>query len=246
MLDQPRVSDYTIWAVALLMYVCDAATLLPPRQMLVIEAARARLSAVFSESPFTLGGRVLAFAPLLLPHRGAFVAPWGKPWTDDATLKAALASVDRVRRLLVVPRILAAWAFVLLFVAGPVLTAILGTSAAIVYTAAALYPTVFVAIAAVWWCRCALGLTRAHATWLSVEILICPAFLPNLVRKLTAPHPIDADAAQLLLAAGSAELTSGVLDRVERRTEELIAESGPDDTDREPLCAYLATVRGAR
>lgn len=246
MLDQPRVSDYTIWAVALLMYVCDAATLLPPRQMLLVEAGRARLSAVFSANPFTLAGRVLAFAPLLLPHRGVFVAPWGNLWTDDATLKAALASVDRVRGLLLVPRILAAWAFVLLFVAGPVMTSWLGTSAAIVYTAAVLYPTVFVAMAAVWWRRSDLGLTRAHATWLSVEILICPAFLPNLVRKLTARHPIDADAAQVLLAAGSAELTSDLLDRVESRTEELIEEGGPDAGDRQPLRAYLAMVRAAR
>ena len=246
MLDQPRVSDYTIWVVAALMYVCDAATLLPPRQMLVVEAARASLSAVFSQSPFTLGGRVLAFAPVLLPHRGVFVAPWGKPWTDDATLRATLASVDRVRRLLTLPRFLATWAFLLLFVAGPVMTSVLGTSAAIVYTAAALYPTALVAMATVWWRRRALGLTRAHAAWLSVEMLICPAFLPNLVRKLTTRHAINADAAQLLLAAGAAEVTSDLLDRVESRTEELIAECGPDESERQPLRAYLATVKAAR
>src|SRR5207248_7371605 len=34
-----------------------------------------RLSAVFSAYPFTLAGRILAFAPLTRPHRGVFVAP---------------------------------------------------------------------------------------------------------------------------------------------------------------------------
>lgn len=49
-----------------------------------------------------------------------------------------------------------------------------------------------------------------------------------------------------LLAAGSAELTSNLLDRVESRTAELIEESGPDDSDGQPLRAYLAAVKAAR
>ena len=241
MLDQPRGADYTIWGVALLLYVWDAAKLLSPRELLLVEAGRGRLAAVFSENPFTIAGRVLAFGPLLLPHRGVFVAPWGRAWTDRVPLDAALASLTQLRGSLLVPRMLAAWAFVLLFVLGPLLTLALGPNAAVV-----LYPTVFVAIVCLWWQRRGFRLTAARAAWLSVEIAICPAFLPNLVRKLTAWHPIEADGAQILAATASADITEEFLARLESRTEMLIEEVSPDPTLQEQLRSYLATVRGAR
>ena len=81
MLDQPRsAADYAIWAVALALYVSDAAKLLSARQLLLVEAGRGRLAAALSETPYTIAGRVLVFAPLLRPDRGVFVALWGRPW----------------------------------------------------------------------------------------------------------------------------------------------------------------------
>ena len=74
MLIEPRGSDYVIWLVALALYAWDSAHLLSPRELLLVEAGRQRLSVVFSESPFTIMGRVLSFSPLLFPHRGVFVA----------------------------------------------------------------------------------------------------------------------------------------------------------------------------
>jgi hypothetical protein len=245
-LDQARSADYAIWAVALLLYVCDAAKLLAPRDLLLVESGGGRFAASFSENPFTLAGRVLAFAPLLRPHRAVFVAAWARPWTDGARLRRTLASVDRLRAALPVVRILAAWAFALLFVVGPGLTLALGPSAAILYTAAVLYPTVAVAIVVLWVRRRPLQLTVARCASLSVEILVCPAFLPNLVRKITAPQPIEADAAQIVVASASSDVKAEFLRRLESRTEELIEEASPDQAAQEALRSYLATVRGAR
>ena len=246
MLDPTRSADHTVWVVALLLYVCDAAKLLSPRQLLLVEAGRGRLAAAFSASPFTLAGRVLAFAPLFLPHRGVFVAPWASAWTDDARLKAILESVERLRGSLLAARVLAAWAFVLLFVVGPGLTMLLGTDAAVLYTAAVLYPTVVVAIVFLWWRRRDLRLTTGRTAGLSVEILVCPAFLPNLVRKITVLEPVEADGAQVLVATAAADVKEEFLRRLESRTEELIEETDPDAPERARLRAYLAAVRGAR
>lgn len=246
MLEHSQGADYAIWLVTLLLYVCDAAKLLSPRELLLVEAGGGRLATVFSESPFTIAGRVLVVAPLLLPHRGVFVAPWGRPWSAEAQLNAALESLRQFRGSLLPARALAVWAFLLLFLLGPALTLGLGPNAAVFYTAAVLYPTALVAVTALWWKRRDFRLTAGQSAWLSVEILLCPAFLPNLVRKITAPRPIEADGAQILVAAGSAEATDAFLTRLENRAEALIEEEGAGAALEEELRAYLATVRTAR
>ena len=246
MLDPTHGADYTIWIVAALLYVSDAAKLLPPRQLLLVEAGQGRFAAAFSATPYTIAGRVLSFAPLLLPYRGVFVTPWGSAWTDAGRLKKALESLERLRSSLRGARVLGIVGFVLLFAVGPALTLWLGTTAAILYTAAALYPTVIVAIAYLWWRRRALRLTAGRSVGLSLEILVCPAFLPNLVRKITALESIQTDGAQLLVATAAADVKTEFLSRLESRTEELIEETDPEDPAQADLRAYLATVRGAR
>lgn len=242
MLAEPRGADYAIWVVALALYVGDAAKLLAPREMLLVEAGAGRLAAVFSEYPFTVAGRVLAFGPPLRPHRGVFVAPWGGAWTDAAP--AVIGTIEGLGRSLGVARAIAVWAFALLFLIGPVLTVLLGPDAAVLGVAALLYPTVVAAVVALWWRRRAFRLTAARAAWLSLEILLCPAFLPNLVRKLTAPLPIEADAAQLLVATATPDVRDALLERLERRAEELVAEATGHEPTRAELRVYLETLRG--
>lgn len=233
------MADHAVWIVAFLLYACDATKLLPPRELLLVEAGRGRLGTGFSDQPFTLAGRILAWAPLLRPHRGVFVAPWGRVWVEPDALAATLAAVERRRGVLGGARVLALVAFALLFVAGPVLTRLLGADAAVLLVAAALYPTVLAAIVWLWWRRRRLELSGLQALGVSAEILVCPAFLPNLVRKLTARLPIEADGAQVLAAAAPAEVKAQLLTRIETRAEELLR----DDAG---LRAYLDAVRSAR
>jgi hypothetical protein len=246
-LEETRSSDYVIWAVAALLYVWDSAKLLSSRELLLVEAGRRHLAAAFSDSPFTLGGRILAFSPLLLPHRGAFVALWGRSWVDPDALAATLRSVESLRDALLVVRVLATWAFGLLFIAGPILTLVMGPNAAVVYTAVAVYWTGLTAALVLWWQRRELGLTAARAAWVGIEVLVCPAFLPNLVRKITATHPIDTDGAQLLFAAATPEMKEQFISRLEDRTEHLL---GPEATGDEPgldeVRSYVKLVRAAQ
>ena len=246
MLEGPRAADYSIWAVAALLYVVDAARLLPPRDVLLVEIARGAFTGAFVENPYTLGGRVLTFAPLLRPHRAAFVAPWGRPWTDSATLHGTLASLDQLLGALLVPRILAVAAFGLLFVIGPVLTWALGVNAAVAATGVVLYVVVLAGVVCLWWRRRAMRLTAAKAALISIEILICPAFLPNLVRKITTVRAVDADAAQLVVATAPADVRDTFVVQLEAKTEELIAETTADASSEGRLRAYLAVVKSAR
>jgi len=242
---EPRATDYAIWLVALLLYLYDAARLLGPREMLLVEDAHGRLAPALGDNPFTSGARALAFGPLHLPHRGVFVATWGRPWSDGAALKTTLEAVARLRASLGVVRLLTALAGVLLFVAGPALTTALGPDAAVLYTAAGLYPTVVAAIAALWWRRRQLRLTAGRSALLSIEVLICPAFLPNLVRKITGQHPIEPDGAQVLAATATAEVRDEFLARLARRTEAMLDDAA-DPPAQTGLSSYLATLRTAR
>jgi len=136
--------------------------------------------------------------------------------------------------------------FALLFVVGPVLTWTLGPDAAVLSTAIVLYPSIALTIGALWWKRRDLRLSAGRSAWLSVEMLVCPAFLPNLVRKITAAQPVDADGAQVLAATAPPKVREEFLVRLAVRTEALIDEAGDDETGRQQLRAYLATVRAAR
>jgi len=243
-LDQTRESDYTIWLIALLLYVFDAGRLLTPREMLLVEAGRGRLTAAaLGENPLTLFGRVLVFAPLLRPDRGVFPAAWGRAWLDPAGFEKVLRALEQARSSLLIPRILAGCGFVLLFGLGPILTLFLGPNAAVAFTALLLYPSVAAAIAWVWWNRRRIALTVPHAAWLSVEILVCPAFLPNLVRKLTARHPVAADGAQLLAATAPEDEKAETLARLAARAEEAIEADSGESAERTALREYLDRIR---
>ena len=248
MLDQPRsAADYAIWAVALALYVSDAAKLLSARQLLLVEAGRGRLAAALSETPYTIAGRVLVFAPLLRPDRGVFVALWGRPWLADVELARTLERIEQLRTSLAAIRALVACAFALLFIGGPVLTLLLGPAAAILCAAAAIYPAIAIAIATVWWRRRRLGLTAGRAATISLEILLCPAFLPNLVRKITSSHTIEPDGAQLVVATDDArEARDEFLERLAHRTEELIEDPSVDADTARQLRSYLETVKAVR
>jgi hypothetical protein len=234
--DETRGAHYTIWLVAFILYVYDSAKLLSPRELLLVEAGHGRLAPGFSDNPFTLAGRVLLFAPLLQPFRSVFVAPWGKPWARHEALKTTLASIEDLRSALRSVRILATGAFLLLFVVGPVSTWLLGPDAAVLYTAAVVYPTTLAAVGCMWWQRRALRLTASRLTVLSAEIVVCPAFLPNLVRKITTLQPVEIDGAQIIAAAADPTVRDELFTRLEARIEDL-----PDDD----LEAYRSTIREA-
>ena len=246
MLEGARVADYAIWGVALLLYVYDAARLLKSREVLLAEAGGGRLVPVIGDNPFTSATRAVVFGPLHQPHRGVFVARWGQAWNRAEELRATLDALGRFRASLGVARVLGAVAFVLLFFVGPALTMGLGPDAAVLYTAAALYPTVGASIGALWWRRRHFRLTAPRCAVLSVEVLVCPAFLPNLVRKITGHYPIEADGAQVLVALAGTGVRDEFLARLERRAEEMLDADASDPAAQAQLRTYLTALRAAR
>jgi hypothetical protein len=232
--------------VAFLFYAYDAGRLLAPREMLLVEAGRGRLRPLIGDDAFGSGRRLPALGPLHLPFRGVFLAAWGRPWSEPPALDAALDSLRRLCGSLGVVRVIASITFALLFVIGPLLTATLGPDVAVLGVATILYPTIAVGIGAIWWRRRRLELTIGRALWLSVEIFVCPAFAPNLVRKLTMPHAVDVDGAQVLVAAAAPDVRDDFLARLATRAEDLIETAGPDAGAQAGLRSYVAALRSVR
>ena len=246
MLDEARTSHYTIWAVAFLLYLCDAARLLRGRELLLLEAGGGRLRPSLSDNPFTIAGRVLAFPPIILPHRGGFIASWGGKWSVDRDVTSALTSIAHLRGSLTAVRITAVVGFALLFIVGPALTFLWGPGAAVLLTAALLYPTILGTAVALWRRRRDLRLTTMQSVGLGIELLVCPAFLPNLVRKITTKHHVTADAAQLVAAGASSEERDEFFARLQGRADELINEASADDPVQQELRSYLVMLRETR
>jgi len=198
-------------------------------QFALVALAFACLAYAFVTSDFSVAN-VAQNSNSHLPARYRFAATWG----------------SHEGSLLLWSLMLATWGFALLFVVGPVLTLIVGPNAAVVYTAIGAYWTVFMAIFVVWWQRSAFGLTRAQAGWLSLDLVICPAFLPNLVRKITFTRPIDTDGAQLLFATAASDLKEDFVTRLEARTEGLLDGAVSEGPEPGELRSYVDVVRAAQ
>lgn len=88
--------------------------------------------------------------------------------------------------------------------------------------------------------------TPSHAIWLTIDILICPAFLPNLTRKITAREPIAVDGVQIVFARATSEMKAELVRRIENRTEGLGEESDAlDEAGVNEMRSYLDVVRAA-
>ena len=238
--------DYAIWLVVGLLYVVDAARLLARTEFLLVEVGRGRFAPALSDVGFTLAGKVLAFAPLLRPHRAVFLVRWGERWAEPGALRASLGRLSEMTARLLGLRVVALWTWLWLFVGGPALTFALGSSAAIYCTIAAVYPCVLVAGLLLWRGRHRLRLTRSQILKLTAEALVCAPTLPNLLHKVTLAEPVGADGVQLGLAALPPDAREQFLERLDVHARELIDEIGSEQPDAQRLLAYLTTARAAR
>jgi hypothetical protein len=91
-----------------------------------------------------------------------------------------------------------------------------------------------------------LRLTPTQTIGLGLELLVCPAFLPNLVRKITTKHRVDADGAQIAAVTASGEARDEFFARLQGRADELLNEADGDDALQQELRSYLVMLRGAR
>lgn len=169
----------------------------------------------------TWRGRYLVFPALLSPGTPVFRAVWAAPGGADVPATDSVLSVLRPLRW-------AAWLVALaLFVLVPVALAIHPPSAWLPGLLALIYLPTLLAVAQLARRRTSLGLARKDVAAIAFDVLACPPFALNLVRRVSLrcglALPAEAFAETVLDAAARARLRR---ERDARR--ELLA--GADDT----------------
>lgn len=170
------------WLVALLLafYLKDCLLLLRPDEAVLRRGLRGRWQAGFGLRDWTLRGR----EPYMCHPLRPFEPVWRVPWLSDPVAAAAPCQVQ-------VPAVLAAlrpWVagiWLSLFVLLPVC---LFMQAPLVLTSAVLtliYLQIGAALAITWRARARLELDGPRFATLAAEVLACPPYAANLLRKLS-------------------------------------------------------------
>ena len=180
MLDRILGFEYTLWLVAFAFYAFDVGVVARADELLFVESWK-RLRPILARVPFSFRGGdlywVAPLAPFLAVFRGGLAAA-------PADADAARAAIDQARARLWPFRWTSTLVFVLLFIAGPALTAWrgLGLAALIVLPPAYLISLVGV----VFMVRRAsvFGLDRRALWSLGFDNLACIPYAANLTKRV--------------------------------------------------------------
>jgi len=206
-------AEYLLLAGIAAFYLYDSALLLFSEEVLFMRWRGGWRASVGSD--FTLGGRYLALPALLLPGTPILRAHW--PRQDAVAGDDAGASMDamarRLRPLAWSCRLVA----LLLFVAVPLALLRHWPSQWLLGLLLAIYLPTAVAVAWLAWQRQALGLSRAVLATIALDVLACPPFAPNLVRRVSLRMPLADPAAfarEVLPAARERTLVARIEQRI--------------------------------
>lgn len=169
-----------LMAVALALYVYDAAWLLGPDELVLVRGSGGRWRPVFGIDGWRLRGREVFVPHLLMPWRAHVRAIW-LPLDEVSPASHTLPAVKVGRGLTVGATAI----LVLMALALPYALFIRVDSGLSLGVMAAIYLCSMATLAGVWWQRRALGLTTREALQLGFECLTCPPFCINIVRKLS-------------------------------------------------------------
>ena len=160
-------------------------------------------------SGFMLGGRYLALPGLWSPGAPVFRSGWGLPADEDAPAVERLVATLRPLRW---PARVAA---LLLFVVVPVALQVNLSPGLMLGVLGLLYLTSALSVAYVVRRRVALGLSRRDVAAIAFDVIACPPFAINMVRRVTLRCGLGVPAnefAAMLLDARAHGRLAGILD----------------------------------
>jgi hypothetical protein len=175
-----------LWLLAFAFYTLDVARLVPPGRLLLRESSKRRFAPVLASFPFEIAKKELYVAGLLVPWRGVLMARWsGAADTRTQTLQRT----DEILDALLLFRIVGCVNFVLLFIAAPTLTMLVGLGGALLLVAPVVYPLNLFTGMYAFRARERFGLTRTAAGWLLADTLLCPPYGANWAKRIARLQP---------------------------------------------------------
>ena len=215
MLESIAHSPLGFWIIALIIVVLDSAVLLAPGEFAFAFDTNGRPRLRIPAAPFVVRNKDLMFTAGTYFARAFFVSSIASPQHADA------AQLDELRRLAARCRAMCAYSYVtaaVLILAGPAASLYVGISLALVGALPILYLNAIVTLLAVFVARRDFDMSPRRLGSLAFELLVCPALVVNLNKRLVDRTRIVPNTAQLIGA------DEALLRRVEANLDYLHAE----------------------
>ncbi len=181
MLEAIANSWFGFWTAALVIVLVDSATLLAPGEFAFAFDRDGRPRLRIPTAPFLIRQKDLLIAALKYFATPFFVASVAAPDALDAARLAELrATAARCRAMCAYSYVTAA----ALVVVGPVASLTLGIGVALLGILPVLYLTAALALMAIFVTRQDFGLTGGKFASLAFELIVCPALVVNLNKRL--------------------------------------------------------------
>lgn len=181
MLDRVLAFDYTLWIAAFAFYAVDVCVLARGDEILFVESWK-RLRPVLARVPFNFRGGDLYWLAPLAPFSAVFKA--SAPAGSAAALSASTPALADLRKRLWPLRTTSTAIFVLLFIAGPVLTRTHGLGMALLLVLPAAYALNLAGLAVLTLRPPAFGIARRTALSIGFDCLVCIPYAANLVKRV--------------------------------------------------------------
>lgn len=235
--------EHAIWFFAALLYVVDNSALVKDDEVMISEGWHGSLVPIVGNSAIRFFDKIFILGPIFQPHRATFVCQWGKRWLDDQELDIDLQQLRIFQKALWAVRPSAVLGFTILFVAGPLLTHFHGIGGAVLFIAPCMYATSIAATINIFVHRKCLAISRNRALMIGFEICACPAYLPNLVHKISRDRFSKLDGIQIILKCAPEKKTTQLALVLERMIEGRRVEIAPERIDEIQFDSYLSKLR---
>ncbi len=216
------ISDSAFWFLAFALYLIDNMKLIDRQEMFLVESMALRIEPRLTQIPFEIRGRCLAILNPFVPFLMAFMAKWsGDGGKDFRALRRDRRLILRLQKRVFQLRVIAALSFANLFVAGPILTSRIGLASTLLKIGPVHLSLLLLLGFAVM--RDAFGLSARYWALFIIECLICPMYLPTLLKRLSWRTVLESDGVAFAKRYGPVNLLPDLQSAVEVRTTELLA-----------------------
>ncbi|MET0292838.1 MAG: hypothetical protein ABW136_10785 [Steroidobacteraceae bacterium] len=208
---------------ALAFYVYDSALLLHDDELIFVRQGRRWHATTGSE--FVLFGKRVCLPAPLMPWCALVRSTWRM--TDESQAIATMPAIATSRALLPL-KMIGTTLLALLIFALPYASLVLKSGLLMLAVFAVYYALLFVALAYAFVRRVALGLTgRAYWTT-ALDVLACPPFAVNFVRRITLRQELEGDALAYIRGAFEAEPRARAFEQLRRRIDERLGAAAAD------------------
>jgi hypothetical protein len=231
------ISDSAFWFLAFSLYVIDNIKLIDVQEMLLVESMAFKMEPRLAQIPFEIRGRCLTILNPFFPFLMTFKAAWS-PDERDKDIRAVRRDrrlILRLQRRVLQLRVIAALGFLNLFVAGPILASGMGLASSLLHIGTVHLSLLLLLVFVV--ARDFFDLPSRYWTLFILECVICPMYLPTLLKRLSWQITLESNGVSFARRYGSTDLFSDLQSAVAvRTTEALLGDETAHDTEQLEKC----------